>query len=103
MLVTSIRTERPPCSGGASFQNVETADTTRGSRVSRGRRQCRKMASENAGRASRGSPGGGLRFVMSGAGGNGGLRNHPCANHFLPGRRFPFVHTGPYVNSAGFT
>ena len=66
MLVTSIRTERPPCSVGASFQNVETADTNRGSRVSRGRRQCRKMASENAGRASRGSPGGGLRFVTSG-------------------------------------
>ena len=103
MLVTSIRTERPPCSGGASFQNVETADTTRGSRVSRGRRQCRKMASENAGRASRGSPGGGLRFVTSGGREKRGLRKHPCANHFLPGRRFPFVHTGPYVNSAGFT
>ena len=85
MLVTSIRTERPPCSVGASFQNVETADTNRGSRVSRGRRQCRKMASENAGRASRGSPGGGLRFVTSGGREKRGLRKHPCANHFFPG------------------
>ena len=85
MLVTSIRTERPPCSGGASFQNVDTADINRGSRVSRGRRQCRKMASENAGCALGGSPGGGPRFVVSGGREKRGLRKTRCANHFLPG------------------